>query len=170
MRLGRSRSDGLRCSTSCLLADRLRRDPSPDSHRPNERRSEQQRADHRKTRLPPGSLKFSRGRAVPLHLGQRWNENSQLYLRERDGAERDLTPGEKTKANFLKWSEDRKLFFFWTNQRDPRFFDIVEMTLEEMKPQLIYKDETGFDFGDIQTPSASSPWQKSEMAFHQVRR
>ncbi len=62
------------------------------------------------------------------------------------------------------------MFFFWTNQRDPRFFDIVEMTLEEMKPQLIYKDETGFDFGDIQTPSASSPWQKSEMAFHQVRR
>ena len=29
------------------------------------------------------------------------NENSHLYLRELDGTERDLTPGDKVKANFL---------------------------------------------------------------------
>ncbi|MFL6594308.1 MAG: TolB family protein [Chthoniobacterales bacterium] len=39
------------------------------------------------------------------------NENEHLYLREIDGSERDLTPGEKTKANFLGWSQDRKSFF-----------------------------------------------------------
>ncbi len=55
------------------------------------------------------------------------NENSHLYLRELDGTERDLTPGDKTKANFLKWSQDRKSFFFSTNARDPKFFDIFEM-------------------------------------------
>lgn len=40
------------------------------------------------------------------------NENEHIYLREVDGSERDLTPGEKTKANFLQWSHDRKSFFF----------------------------------------------------------
>ncbi|HEU4595551.1 MAG TPA: S9 family peptidase [Pyrinomonadaceae bacterium] len=77
------------------------------------------------------------------------NENNHLYLRELDGRERDLTPGEKTKANFLGWSHDRKSFFFSTNERDPRFFDIYEMAVADLKPVLLYKDETGFDFGDI---------------------
>ncbi|MEP6956579.1 MAG: S9 family peptidase [Chthoniobacterales bacterium] len=77
------------------------------------------------------------------------NENSHLYLRELDGTERDLTPGEKTKANFLKWSQDRKSFFFSTNARDPKFFDIFKMQVAEMKPALIYQDEAGYNFGDI---------------------
>jgi dipeptidyl aminopeptidase/acylaminoacyl peptidase len=77
------------------------------------------------------------------------NENSHLYVRELDGTERDLTPGEKTKANFLGWAFDRKSFFYSTNERDPRFFDIYEMPLADFKPRLVYKDETGFDFGDI---------------------
>jgi dipeptidyl aminopeptidase/acylaminoacyl peptidase len=77
------------------------------------------------------------------------NENSHLYLREADGSERDLTPGEKTKANFLGWARDYKSFFFSTNARDPRFFDIFEMSLADFKPVLLYKDETGYEVGDI---------------------
>jgi dipeptidyl aminopeptidase/acylaminoacyl peptidase len=77
------------------------------------------------------------------------NENSHLYLRETDGTERDLTPGEKVKAAFLGWSFDRKSFFFQTNERDPRFFDIFEMPLTDFKPTLIFKDEAGYNFGDI---------------------
>jgi dipeptidyl aminopeptidase/acylaminoacyl peptidase len=77
------------------------------------------------------------------------NENDHLYLRELDGTERDLTPGEKTKANFLGWSQDRKSFFFSTNTRDPKFFDIFEMSIADLNPVLIYKDETGYQFGDI---------------------
>ena len=77
------------------------------------------------------------------------NENEHIYLQEADGTERDLTPGEKTKANFLKWSFDRKSFFFSTNERDPKFFDIYEMSVADFNRTLIYKDETGFEFGDI---------------------
>ena len=77
------------------------------------------------------------------------NENTHLYLRELDGTERDLTPGEKTKANFLDWSHDRKSFFFSTNARDPKFFDIFEMSIADLKPALIYKDETGYEAGAI---------------------
>jgi len=77
------------------------------------------------------------------------NENSHLYLRDHDGSERDLTPGEKTKANFLGWAHDRKSFFYSTNERDPKYFDVFEMTVADMKPALIFKDETGYDFADI---------------------
>jgi dipeptidyl aminopeptidase/acylaminoacyl peptidase len=76
------------------------------------------------------------------------NENSHLYL-GGDGAERDLTPGEKTKANFIGWSHDLKTFFYSTNERDPRFFDIYEMNPADMKGTLVFKDETGYGLADI---------------------
>src|SRR6266513_2644173 len=77
------------------------------------------------------------------------NENEHLYLRELNGSERDLTPGDKTKAQFYTWSEDRNSFFFGTNARDPKFFDIFEMSIANLKPILVYKDETGYVFGAI---------------------
>lgn len=89
------------------------------------------------------------------------NENSHLYVREADGSERDLTPGEKTKANFLGWAFDRKSFFYSTNERDPRFFDIFEMTLADFRARLVYKDETGFDLGDISNDKRYIAFQKN---------
>ncbi len=77
------------------------------------------------------------------------NENNHIYLRELDGSERDLTPGEKTKANFLGWSQDRKSFFYSTNERDAKYFDVFEMTVADMKSALVFKDENGYDFADI---------------------
>jgi dipeptidyl aminopeptidase/acylaminoacyl peptidase len=88
------------------------------------------------------------------------NENSHLYLRELDGSERDLTPGEKVKANFLGWSHDRKSFFFATNERDPRFFDVYEMPIDSFKPSLIYKNETGLNFGAISDDKKYIAFQK----------
>ena len=89
------------------------------------------------------------------------NENSHLYVREADGTERDLTPGDKVKANFLGWSHDRKSFYLSTNERDPRFFDIFEMPIADFKPTLIYKDETGVDFGDVSNDKKFIAFQKS---------
>src|ERR1700730_2458125 len=89
------------------------------------------------------------------------NENSHLYVRETDGVERDLTPGDKVKANFLGWSHDRKSFYLSTNERDPRFFDIFEMPIADFKPTLIYKDETGLDFGDVSNDKKFIAFQKN---------
>jgi dipeptidyl aminopeptidase/acylaminoacyl peptidase len=89
------------------------------------------------------------------------NENSHLYLRDLDGTERDLTPGDKVKANFAGWSHDRKSFFFTTNERDPRFFDLYEMPLDTLKPTMVYKDETGFDIGDISNDKKFIAFDKS---------
>ena len=89
------------------------------------------------------------------------NENNHLYVRELNGAERDLTPGDKVKATFLGWSHDRKSFFFSTNERDARFFDIYEMPLDSFKASLIYKDETGFEFGAISDDKKYIAFEKS---------
>jgi dipeptidyl aminopeptidase/acylaminoacyl peptidase len=89
------------------------------------------------------------------------NENSHLYLRELDGSERDLTPGEKVKANFLGWAHDRKSFFYSTNERDPRYFDIFEMPIDTFKSALIYKDETGLDFSTMSDDKKYIAFQKN---------
>lgn len=89
------------------------------------------------------------------------NENSHIYLREQDGTERDLTPGDKVKANFLGWSHDRKTFFYSTNERDARFFDVFEMPIDSFKPTLIYKDETGLDFSTISDDKKYLAFQKN---------
>lgn len=78
------------------------------------------------------------------------NENSHLYVMNPDGtAERDLTPGEKVKANFLGWSFDLKSFYYSTNERDPRYFDVFKMSIADFKPTLLFKNEVGYDLGDI---------------------
>ncbi|MEP6920728.1 MAG: S9 family peptidase [bacterium] len=89
------------------------------------------------------------------------NENSHLYVRELDGSELDLTPGDKVKSGFLGWSQDRKSFFFSSNERDARFFDIYEMPIADFKPVLVYKDETGLNFGDISNDKKFIAFQKS---------
>jgi dipeptidyl aminopeptidase/acylaminoacyl peptidase len=89
------------------------------------------------------------------------NENNHLYVRELNGTERDLTPGEKTKATFLGWTQDRKSFYFSTNERDARFFDIYEMPIDTLKATLVYKDETGLDFGDISNDKKFIAFQKN---------
>ena len=88
------------------------------------------------------------------------NENNHLYV-GGDGPERDLTPGEKTKANFLGWSHDRKTFFFSTNERDARFFDVYEMNPADMKATLVFKDETGYDLADISNDKRYLAFNKS---------
>lgn len=89
------------------------------------------------------------------------NENEHLYLREADGTERDLTPGDKVKANFLGWSRDRKTFFYSTNERDARFFDIFEMPIDTFKPALIYKDEAGLEVSTISDDKKYIAFQKN---------
>ena len=77
------------------------------------------------------------------------NENSHLYVLGSDGKEQDLTPGEKTKAQFIGWNRDRTAFYFSTNERDARYFDIYKMQVAGMQRTLLYQDTTGYQLGDI---------------------
>src|SRR5262249_40368832 len=54
-----------------------------------------------------------------------------------------------------------KSFFFTTNERDPRFFDLYEMPLDTFKATMIYKDETGLAVGNISADKKFIAFDKS---------
>jgi dipeptidyl aminopeptidase/acylaminoacyl peptidase len=77
------------------------------------------------------------------------NELNHLYVRELDGKEKDLTPGEKLKASFDGWSGDRTAFWVETNERDPKFFDLYRYDAKIYERKLVYKNEAGYEIGAI---------------------
>ena len=77
------------------------------------------------------------------------DENTHLFLQKADSTIKDLTPGEKEKAEFWGWSRDDKFVYYTSNKRDPHFFDLYKMDTATWSPILIYKNETGFDVGAI---------------------
>ena len=77
------------------------------------------------------------------------NENNHIYVLNLDGKEKDLTPGNKLKAQFLGWTHDGKAFYISTNERDARFFDIYKLDAVSFDRKLLYQDTVGYQFGDI---------------------
>jgi dipeptidyl aminopeptidase/acylaminoacyl peptidase len=77
------------------------------------------------------------------------NELNHLFVRETDGAERDLTPGQKLKASFAGWTPAGDAFYVLSNERDPRFFDVYRYDSRTYDRKLLYKDETGYQLGAI---------------------
>jgi hypothetical protein len=77
------------------------------------------------------------------------NELHHLYVRAEDGTVRDLTPGEQLKAVFFGWAHERGSFFYGTNARDRRFFDVFEAPTATLEPRLIYQDTVGLSLGSV---------------------
>ena len=73
------------------------------------------------------------------------NENFHLFL-IREGQSIDLTPGEATKASFFGWSQDEKEMYFLSNSRNPKFFDVYKMNLENLKTEMIFKNNEGYTY------------------------
>lgn len=72
------------------------------------------------------------------------NELTHLYVQSPDGQVRDLTPGEKLKAEFLGWSPDDRSLFFASNERDPGLFDVYEIALDGYERKLLFTNPGGF--------------------------
>jgi len=77
------------------------------------------------------------------------DEKNHLFVRERDGSEKDLTPGENLKAIFAGWTHDGDAFYLQTNERDSRFFDLYRYDTNGYARKLFYKNEAGYDVGDV---------------------
>src|SRR5689334_18910880 len=77
------------------------------------------------------------------------NELTHVYVRNTDGTTRDVTPGEKLKANFLGWAGDDRSFFLSTNERDPRYFDLYDVTADSLRRTLLYRNDSGFTLGRV---------------------
>lgn len=77
------------------------------------------------------------------------NELTHIYVRHPDGRVQDLTPGSRLKANFQAWAGDDRSFFVSTNERDQRYFDLYEITVDGLKRTLFYRNTEGFNIGPI---------------------
>jgi dipeptidyl aminopeptidase/acylaminoacyl peptidase len=77
------------------------------------------------------------------------NENDHIYLQKTDGTVKDLTPGEKEKANFFGWTRDKKTMYYGSNVRNPQFFDVYKMDTADWKPKMLYKNDSGLDVNGI---------------------
>jgi dipeptidyl aminopeptidase/acylaminoacyl peptidase len=77
------------------------------------------------------------------------NELTHVYVRHPNGAITDLTPGTKLKASFRGWSGDDRSFFLSTNERDPRYFDLYEVTTDSLKRTLFYRNTEGYELGPV---------------------
>ncbi len=59
------------------------------------------------------------------------NEINHIYVRNPDGSELNLTPDSAAKAQFYGWAHDEQSFFITNNKRDPRYFDLYEIDINE---------------------------------------
>jgi len=91
---------------------------------------------------------FPRDERVLVSADQGGNELTHLYVRERDGQLRDLTPGENLKADFLAWRADGNAFWVTSNERDPQTFDLYEYDATTYAKTLVYQNP-GMEIADI---------------------
>ena len=77
------------------------------------------------------------------------NEINHIYLRNEDGSVIDLTPYEGVRSQFAGWSRDKQSFFYLSNKRDPRFFDLYEMDIDGFESEIMYENREGFNVGRI---------------------
>jgi len=76
------------------------------------------------------------------------NELNHLYV--LDGQEvRDLTPGDKTKATFLRFSRDGAWFWVTTNERDPKLFDVYRYAAKDYQRELVFTNKGSWAVGDV---------------------
>jgi dipeptidyl aminopeptidase/acylaminoacyl peptidase len=74
------------------------------------------------------------------------DELDHVFVRERDGTVKDLTPGEKVKADFVGWNADGKTFYLSSNERNPEMFDIYAYDAATYARRLTFKNE-GYSLG-----------------------
>ncbi len=77
------------------------------------------------------------------------NEVYHIFLRNEDGTEVDLTPGDSVRSEFHTWTYDYQSFLYGSNQRDPRFMDVYVMDIANFESEMIFQNDGGYWFSDI---------------------
>ncbi len=83
------------------------------------------------------------------------NELNHLFVRELDGQSRDLTPGERTRANFLGWRADGAKFFVATNERNPQANDVYAYDTTTYERELLFRNDNVYH---VRAISADGRW------------
>lgn len=87
---------------------------------------------------------FPNDERILFSSDQGGNELAHIYVRERDGTTRDVTPGAKHVARFVEWAQDGKSFFVQTNERDPRFFDLYEIQADGYAKTKLFENDKAY--------------------------
>jgi dipeptidyl aminopeptidase/acylaminoacyl peptidase len=69
------------------------------------------------------------------------NELTHLYVRDDSGALRDLTPGDKTRAQFAGWAADRQSFFVVTNERNEQVLDLYRYGVKDYARTMVFRND-----------------------------
>ena len=77
------------------------------------------------------------------------DEIDHIFLRGLNGEIKDLTPAEGAKSSFYGWSKDDKYFYYGSNKRDPRFFDIYKLSIDDYSSKMIYQNDDGLELSGI---------------------
>jgi dipeptidyl aminopeptidase/acylaminoacyl peptidase len=77
------------------------------------------------------------------------NELNHLYVIEADGSEKDLTPGDKLKAEFAGFNHEGSAFYVTTNERDPKFFDLYRYDAKTYARVRLYENKEGYEIGPL---------------------
>ncbi|ARV08906.1 S9 family peptidase [Winogradskyella sp. PC-19] len=77
------------------------------------------------------------------------DEINHLFVRDLEGNVKDITPEKGAKSDFYGWSKDNKSLYFGSNKRDPRFFDVYKMNLEDFSSEILYQNEDNLTFSGM---------------------
>ncbi|MDP3312400.1 prolyl oligopeptidase family serine peptidase [Lutibacter sp.] len=77
------------------------------------------------------------------------NEIDHLFVRELNGTIKDITPEKGAKSSFYGWSKDDKHLYYGSNKRDPRFFDVYKLSVDDYSSKMIYQNNDGLDYSGI---------------------
>jgi dipeptidyl aminopeptidase/acylaminoacyl peptidase len=72
------------------------------------------------------------------------SELTHLFVRNEDGTMIDLIKKLEAKSFFMGWSDDYQYFYYGSNERDPRFFDVYRGKLSDLSTELLYQNDEGF--------------------------
>lgn len=72
-----------------------------------------------------------------------------IYVRDVDGTERDLTPGDRVRGLFLDWTREGDAFFLFTNERDVRAFDIYRYDGKTYARTMFFENKDGYELGHV---------------------
>lgn len=92
---------------------------------------------------------FPKDERMLFRMDGNGDEIYHIYLRNLDGSHTDLTPAKGARSSFHSWAEDDKSFYFTSNQRDSKYMDLYQMDFLDYSPKLIYRNEEGYDIGNL---------------------
>ncbi|HIA46731.1 MAG TPA: S9 family peptidase [Candidatus Hydrogenedentes bacterium] len=90
------------------------------------------------------------------------NERTHVFVQYPDGRGLDLTPGEDVKAAFAGWADDKESFFLASNARDPQYFDLIEISVEDFSQELIFENNSGYSVADVSPDKRFIALQESD--------